>query len=272
MLGHRSPYTTGRRAVGVAPSPLGTFLATPPVGPAQADDHPSVRGRGPVKTRPRQWEERPPTRSPDSVGGGETTGPRWLTDTPTLEGQLPGDVQQLLGRLLGEEPVETLDEWIGAVRRHTDGGPIGTEQLCHAGTPTPHWGELDGTRYHFSCFYDAVVLSALVDEPVDIRTESPDGAIVTATAVGTDGLEVSPETAVFSFGVDEAVTPPDADGPSAADVYTAVCPYVRAFPHPDAYLQWVDDVPAATVAMPLPGATDVAAALVEPASEEATDR
>ena len=207
----------------------------------------------------------------DADGGSEMAGPRWLTDAPILAGQLPEDVQRLLARLLDEEPVETLDEWIEAVRRHTDGGPIGTEQLCHAGTPTPHWGELEGTRYHFSCFYDAVVLSALVDASVDVRTESPDGSIVTATAVGTEGLEVHPETAVFSFGVDEAVTPPDVDGPSAVDVYAAVCPYVRAFPHPDAYLQWADDIPAATVAMPLQGATDVAAALVEKASEEATD-
>ena len=215
--------------------------------------------------------ERSTVETPDFDDGVELTGPRWLTETPVLEADLPVDVQRLLGRLLGEEPVETLDEWIEAVRGHTDGGPIGTEQLCHTGTPTPHWGELQGTRYHFSCFYDAVVLSALVQRPVDIRTESPDGAVVTATAVGTDALEVSPGTAVFSFGVDESVRPPDSDGPSAVDVYGAVCPYVRAFPHPDAYLRWADDVPAATVAMPLPGATDVAAALVEPASEEVTN-
>ena len=201
--------------------------------------------------------------APDADGGGETTGPRWMTDTPVLETQLPEDVQRLLGRLLGEGPVATLDEWIGAVRRHTDGGPIGTEQLCHAGTPTPHWGELRETRYHFRCFYDAVVLSALVDEPVNVKTESPDGAVVLAEAVGTDALEVTPETAVFSFGVDEAVEPPGSDGPSAVDVYAAVCPYVRAFPHPDAYLRWADDVPAATVAMPLDGVAEVAAALVE---------
>lgn len=207
----------------------------------------------------------------NAASGGETTGPRWLTESPVLGAQLPEDVQQRLGRLLGEGTVATLDEWIGAVRRHTDGGPISTEQLCHAGTPTPHWGELRGTRYHFSCFYDAVVLSALVDEPVDLRTESPDGAIVTATAVGTDALNVSPETAVFSFGVDQAVAPPGGDGPSAVDVYAAVCPYVRAFPHPDAYWRWADEVRAATVAMPLQGATDVAAALVEPAAEEAAD-
>lgn len=214
--------------------------------------------------------ERSAVDAPNPDGGGETTGPRWLTETPALEADLPDDVQRLLGRLLGEASVETLGEWIGAVRRHTGGGPISTEQLCHSGTRTPHWGELRGTRYHFSCFYDAVILSALVDEPVDVRTESPDGAVVVAEAIGTDALDVSPETAVFSFGVDEAVAPPEEDGPSEVDVYAAVCPYVRAFPHPDAYLRWADDVPAATVAMSLPGATDVAAALTEPASEEAS--
>lgn len=223
------------------------------------------------ETNPKQVE-----RSTGNVlatgGGGDTTGPRWLTETPVLNAHLPEDVERLLGRLLGEGPVETLGEWIGAVRRHTGGGPIGTEQLCHAGTPTPHWGEVQGTRYHFSCFFDAVVLSALVDEPVDIRTESPDGAVVHAKAVGTDTLKVSPETAVFSFGVSETVQPPTEDGPSEVDVYAAACPYVRAFPHPDAYHRWADDVPAATVAMSLPGATDVAAALVEQGPKETTDR
>lgn len=207
--------------------------------------------------------ERSPVDAPIVEKGGEPTGARWLTDTPVLEAELPEDVQRQLGRLLGGAPVETLGEWVGAVRRHTGGGPISNEQLCHVSRETPHWGELGGTRYHFRCFFDAVILSALVDEPVDVRTESPDGAVVLAEAVGTDALDVSPETAVFSFGVDEAVTPPDSDGPSAVDVYAAVCPYVRAFPHPDAYHRWAAAVPAATVAMPLSGGTDVAAALVE---------
>lgn len=207
------------------------------------------------------------TPEPSSSPSGESTESRWLTDIPVLEVALPTDLQRLLGRLLGDESIETLDDWIGAIRHHTNDGPISTEQLCHASRPTPHWGELHETRYYFSCFYDAVVLSAIADEPVDIRTESPNGAVISATAVGTDALTVNPETAVFSFGVDESVTPPDADGPSPVDVYAAVCPYVRAFPHPDAYLWWADEVPAATVAMPLLGATDLATALVEPASK-----
>lgn len=208
-------------------------------------------------------QERNESDAADPAGGTEPTGPRWLTETPVLEAELPDDVQRLLGRLLAEEPVRTLGDWIDAVRRHTGGGPITVERLCHRSTRTPHWGEVDGVRHHFSCFFDAVILSALLDEPVDVRTESPERAVIVARAVGTDELRVEPETAVFSFGVDEDVAPPGEAGPSDVDVYAAICPHVRAFPHPDAYLRWADAVPAATVAMPLEGATDVAAALVE---------
>ncbi|WP_255681802.1 organomercurial lyase [Natrinema sp. SYSU A 869] len=110
-------------------------------------------------------------------------------------------------------------------------------------------------------FYDAVLLSAFAERPVAIRTESPDGTILEARAVGTTVSTVSPDGAVVSFGVDDTVAPPDGE-PSHADIYTAVCPYVRAFPGHEAYERWADTVPAATVAMPLAGTTEIAAALV----------
>lgn len=193
----------------------------------------------------------------------ETVNDRWLTGTTVLDADLPDDVGILLGRLLGDEPVETLSGWIAEVQRHTGGGSITVDDLCHADTETLHWGEIHGETYHFRCFYDAVVLAALVDEPVDVRTESPDGAVIEAYAAGTDDLRVTPEVAVFSFGVDETVDPPNDGEPSNSAVYSAVCPYVRAFPDTATYEKWAESVPAATVAMPLSGATDVAAALVE---------
>lgn len=186
-----------------------------------------------------------------------------ITDSPVLEAPLPDDVQTLLGRLLGEDPVETLGAWVTAVRRRTGGGSITIEELCQTETETTHWGEYDDETYYFRCFYDAVILAALVDDPVDIRTESPDGTVIEATAAGTDKLQVSPADAVFSFGVDESVHPPTEEGPSNADVYAAVCPYVQAFPNVAAYMRWADSAQAATVALPLEGATDVAAGLVE---------
>lgn len=186
---------------------------------------------------------------------------RWLAGPSLLDAELPADVRAGVERLLDGTPVETLADWVRAVRRRTGGGSIATTDLCHADGETPHWGEVGGDRYHFHCFYDAVILAALMDRPVDVRTASPNGAIVRASAAGTRDLAVEPSEAVFSFGIAEDVQPP-ADGVlSPGDVYGAVCPYVRAFPHPDAYGRWAPTVSAATVAMPLDGATELAAAL-----------
>jgi hypothetical protein len=156
-----------------------------------------------------------------------------------------------------------LDDWLAQVRRLTGGGSITVEDLCHADDETGHRGEIDGETYHFRCFYDAVALSGLAETPVDIRTESPDGTVIEAHAIGTTDLTVTPEEAVFSFGVDEAVEAPADREPSVEDVYASVCPYVKAFPDRKAYERWEKTVPAATVAMPLAGATEIASRLVE---------
>lgn len=192
----------------------------------------------------------------------EMTG-RWLNGDSVLHAELPDDVQATLGQLVGKNPVESLEDWIAEVRRQTVGGPVGVEDLCHADEETGHRGELDGETYDFRCFYDAVILSALAETPVDIHTESPNGTVIEARASGTADLTVSPETAVFSFGVEDSVSPPADGEPSHEDVYAAVCPYVKAFPNEKAYEEWAETVPAATVALPLQGATEIAAALVE---------
>lgn len=196
-------------------------------------------------------------------GGSRASSDRWISGSPVLDVELPGNIQTALGRLLGDSAVETLGDWIAEVRSRTGGGQIKLGDLCHSGTATPHWGEMAGERYHFRCFYDAVVLAALADQPVDIRTESPDGVVITARAAGSEELTVTPDDAVLSFGVDDRVTQQlDADL-SAETVYSAVCPFVRAFPHPNAYYRWAESVPAVTITMPLSGATELASALVE---------
>ncbi|PSQ33556.1 alkylmercury lyase [Halobacteriales archaeon SW_10_68_16] len=174
---------------------------------------------------------------PSAESATEATTDRWLCETDYLTATLPEDLRRPLGRLLG------------------------VADLCHADCETAHRGTVDGETYHFQCFYDAVVLAALRDGTVEIRTESPDGTVVEARADGAD-IDVSPTSAAFSFGVDAAVEPPTGDGPTHADVYVAVCPYVKAFPDRAAYEQWVESTAAATVAMPLAGATELASALV----------
>ncbi|WP_137285728.1 organomercurial lyase [Halorussus salinisoli] len=197
------------------------------------------------------------------VVNANATAERWLADDSVLDAELPADVRTALGRLVCEDEIETLSGWVAEVRRRTGGGAVGIEDLCHTGEETGHRGELDGETYHFRCFYDAVILSALAETPVSIRIESPDGIVIEARADRPADLTVTPESAVFSFGVAESVEPPADGEPSHADIYAAVCPYVRAFPGRDAYERWAETVPAATVALPLEGATDIAAALVE---------
>jgi len=193
----------------------------------------------------------------------ESTTDRWIGESSALDAELPDDVGALLGRVLGGEPAETLNDWLTEVRRRTGGGSIAVADLCHADEETGHRGEMDGETYHFQCFYDAVALSGLAETPVDIRTESPDGAVIEARATGTSDLTVTPEEAVFSFGVDEAAAAPENREAVVEDVYAAVCPYVKAFPNREAYERWAETVPAATVAMPLAGATEIASRLVE---------
>jgi len=188
---------------------------------------------------------------------------RWISATPVLEAELPGDVQASLSQLLDRESVTTLGEWVDEVRRRTGGEGIEFDDFCHAGEKTDHRGDVEGETYHFICFYDAVALAVLTERPVDIRTKSPDGTVVEAHAVGTTDLTVTPEEAVFSFGVERDPGPSAEGSPLPEDIYSAVCPYVKAFPDRATYEQWAERVPAATVAMPLEGNTDIAAALVE---------
>lgn len=130
---------------------------------------------------------------------------------------------------------------------------------CLVDEPTDNWGTKNGTRYYFQCFYDAVILAALTEEPVDVRTKSPDGAIIEVSAMGSDHLTVSPPDAVFSFGIENGTQPPGPDGPSHAAIYEANCPYVRAFPDREAYERWVATVSASTIVTAPEGAIEIAA-------------
>lgn len=187
----------------------------------------------------------------------------WLDDSNILDAQLPDELRTALGRFLGTESVDTLGEWGTELRRLTGGGSIATEELCHSSEETDHWGTVDGERYYFRCFYDAVILAAIEDRPVDIHTVSPDGTVVEARAVGSDELSVTPPEAVFTLGIATDAHERSSGTPTLQDGYAEICPYVRAFPNCETYEQWATDVPAATVAMPLAGATELASVLAD---------
>lgn len=199
----------------------------------------------------------------------ETSAGQWIGDASVLDTELPRELRLTLGRFLGSESVDTLGEWTTEVRNHV-GGSISIKELCLTSEQTEHWGIVDGDRYYFECFYDAVILAALSERPVDIHTVSPGGDSIEAQATGSSELTVIPEDALFSFGIERTVDPPSGDGPTLEDGYASICPYVKAFPSLEAYERWAKRVPAATIAMSLGGATELAAALVSRTSEKSS--
>lgn len=196
----------------------------------------------------------------------EPSAGHWIGDTSVLDTELPRELRLALGRFLGSESVDTLEEWATEVRQHV-GGSISIEELCLTSEQTDHWGTVNGDRYYFACFYDAVILAALSEQLVDIYTVSPDGDSIEAQAIGSNELTVSPEEAVFSFGIERTVDPPSGDGPILEHGYASICPYIKAFPDIEAYERWARRVPAVSIAMPLRGATELATELSGAASE-----
>ncbi|PSP78495.1 alkylmercury lyase [Halobacteriales archaeon QS_1_68_20] len=186
---------------------------------------------------------------------------RWLGSAPVIDEPLPGDVQATIEEFMGMESAETLRDWIDEYRRITGGASVDFEDLCHAEEETAHWGEMDGETYYFACFYDALLMAEMRGSATEIHTESPEGTVIEAEATGEGDLAVTPEETVVSFGISTEVGP-SPDGPKIAEVYGAVCPYVKAFPDREEYERWADGVPAATVAMPLMEAVDLAGKFV----------
>lgn len=174
--------------------------------------------------------------------------------------QLPVELRSTVSRFFGVDSISTLTEWAAAIRRQVGGGSISIDDLC--GTDeSPHWGTVDGERHYFLCFYDAVILAALEDQPVDIRTESPDGTEIRAQATAKE-VTVTPAEAVFSFGIDDDVEPPSGENPPLEAGYAAICPYVKAFPTVAAYEQWDKELSAPTVPVRFADATEFATELV----------
>jgi alkylmercury lyase len=188
----------------------------------------------------------------------------WRPADGMLDTELPASLQAALEAFVADGEIATLGDWTTVVRERTGGGPIAVEDLCATDEPTPHWGVVDGDRQHYACFYDAVVLAALTDSHVEIRTESPDGTVIEAEATPDGAITVTPSTTVVSFGIDPAAAESvDERDPTHADAYAAICPYVRAFPTRDAYADWAGTVHAPTIALPLADATALAHALAD---------
>lgn len=188
---------------------------------------------------------------------------RWIDERRVMNAPLLPDLTRRMNRLLGEDSLETFDDFVTAVREATDGGPLAVDDLCHTPRETPHRAILDGETYHFQCFYDAVVLSHLVAEPVEIHTESPENELIKMRVSPDGDVDATPSDAVMSFGIAADVKPPTDGCLHSEKVFAAVCPYVKAFATRDAYEHWAESVDAATAGMPLEAGIPIAVAFAE---------
>lgn len=191
-----------------------------------------------------------------------TAGPdRWVDERPVETARLPDDVARVMSEFYPTESVETFEEFVAASRATAGGGSLSVADLCHVDGETPHVARADGETYRFRCFFDGVALAYLVDEAVEIRTESPGGSAVELRVTPDGTVDTTPADAAMSFGI--ATGAADVTDPAVDDVYEGVCAYVKAFPSREAYQAWAAAVDGATVGLPLADALPIAAALAE---------
>jgi alkylmercury lyase len=183
---------------------------------------------------------------------------RWLDKRRVMNAPLPPDLTRRMNRLLGEDSLETFDDFVTAIREATGGGSLTVDDLCHAARETPHRATLDGETSHFQCFYDAVVLAHLADESVEIHTESPANEMIEMRASPDGDVDITPSDAVMSFGIAADVTLPTDGRLHSEEVFTAVCPHVKAFSTRDGCERWAESVDGATVGMPLEAGVSIA--------------
>ena len=188
----------------------------------------------------------------------------WIGARPVKTAELPAAVGDNMSRFFGAS-IDTFDDMIAAIRTVVEGDGIAIGELCHVDEETSHYAKTASETYYFRCFYDGIALAHLVDEPVDIRTETPTEEPIEIQASPGDGVDITPSDAVMSFGVTTESDVSADETPSAPDVYSAVCPYVKAFYTREDYERWAKDVAATTVGIPLNAGVPIAAALTGPA-------
>ena len=191
----------------------------------------------------------------------------WVDEEPIRHARLPVGVANSMSAFFGES-IDTFDDFVSVVRRVGGDGGIAVSELCQTSEETPHYAETAAETYNFLCFYDGVALAHLVEEPAEIHTESPAGTPIEMRASPEEGIQIDQSDAVMSFGVAGGDETRPKEDPTAQDIYSAICPYVKAFPSREEYQDWARDIGPATVGIPLEAGVPIAAALTAESPEK----
>ncbi|WP_335999754.1 organomercurial lyase [Halorientalis halophila] len=172
------------------------------------------------------------------------------TDAATVE--LPERLGDAIAELYGVDGVETAADLLGAVTfavEPTAKDPLGPEDLCTT-EESPHVLTADGERQAYQCVYDPMIVPFLTGEAGTVTSECPTSGETVRFEVTADGtVHATPETAVFSFGVDATAS---GDPPYAPEeMYGYTCPYGNVFVDRDAYGEWAAESDAVTAPLPL---------------------
>lgn len=153
-----------------------------------------------------------------------------LDDRPAVLGEL---FEFIVGSLLEDSALQLAD-------------------LCSA-EATRHEAHIGDDVQHFHCVLDALIFPFVVDGhgPVEIISVSPLDDSRVEILASQEAVEITPDDAVMSLGVETDVEKPATDVFSPELWYNRFCPYVNAFRSRDRYEQWAREVTEAET-MPLP--------------------
>lgn len=116
--------------------------------------------------------------------------------------------------------------------------------------PSRHSVHFDERVEHVPCVMDALIAAVRADaHPVKVRSKSPRDQTVVDLSVGSDHIEVSPTSAVMSFGLStELPDVGDPDDPPLSwmgepdsPLRALSCRYINAFEDRAAYEGWADE-------------------------------
>lgn len=179
--------------------------------------------------------------------------PLTVTSEPEIERiELPSDVAEAFSRIGDRaDPPEILEEAFAAVDELlADGARV--DDMYRA-EPTRHAVHLGGTVEHVSCVLDAMIIAlAMNSHPIEIQSEPPGGGDPVQFQVTAQEIQVTPATAVASFGIaNEDITDPTVfTEPIDEAVPLPSCSVINAFPDSEVYEQWAGDI-SHTVVMEL---------------------